>query len=249
MTKERAPGTHTSSRVASIDAARGTAMLFVCLSHFTNSYFFLNGREDLGTNLVAIGMVASPTFVTVSGLVAGFLAVSRRNSFGSLRAKLVDRGLFLLVVGHLLLAFAGFVSGSTFAHAYSVEYITDAIAVAIMVGPTLVATLAGRSRLVLAVAIYVLNWIAVLYWSPGEGFPAFISRYFVGAVNGGAWGVTSGGFAILPWFAVYLGGTVIGERVGQFYAASLRSAGHIFLAKLGFAVGGVALSVKVGLMV
>ena len=50
-----------SSRVASIDAARGTAMLFVCLAHFTNSYFFLNGKEGIGRNLVVIGMIASPS--------------------------------------------------------------------------------------------------------------------------------------------------------------------------------------------
>src|SRR5258705_10577989 len=62
-----------SSRVASIDAARGSAMLFVCLAHFTNSYFFLNGRGDIGSNLVALGMLASPTFGIVSGLVAGCL--------------------------------------------------------------------------------------------------------------------------------------------------------------------------------
>src|SRR5437899_12729419 len=98
---------YASRRVASIDAARGTAMLFVCLAHFTNSYFFPIGQENIGRNLVAIGMVASPTFVTVSGLVAGFLAVTRRNSFADLRRKLIDRGLFLLVVGHLLLPFAG----------------------------------------------------------------------------------------------------------------------------------------------
>jgi uncharacterized membrane protein len=106
-----------SSRVASIDAARGSAMLFVCLAHFTNVYFFLNGKEDIGIYLVLIGMVASPTFVTVSGLVAGFLAVTRQSSFTRLRLKLIDRGFFLLLVGHLVLSLSGVATGTGFFHA------------------------------------------------------------------------------------------------------------------------------------
>ena len=50
-------------------------MLFVCLAHFDNAYQALSA-STAGSYLVILGMVASPTFVTVSGLVAGFLAVA-----------------------------------------------------------------------------------------------------------------------------------------------------------------------------
>ena len=71
--------TYGSSRVASIDSARGAAMLFVCLAHFANAYQFVSGADASGMYLVLIGMVASPTFVIVSGFVAGFLSALSGN--------------------------------------------------------------------------------------------------------------------------------------------------------------------------
>lgn len=217
-------------------------MLFVCLAHFTNSYFFLNGQERIGDHLVAIGMLASPTFVTMSGLVAGFLAVTRRSTFSNFRRKLIDRGLFLLLPGHVILA----VLGAGFVHAYKVEYITDAIGFAILFGPWLVTTLAARSRLLLAQAIFAFDWCAILFWAPGVGLPALAKEYLVGAVGrGGQWQDTAGGFALIPWFAVYIVGTVIGERVGSYYAEKTPRAAHQFLAKVGTASVICALSVRI----
>jgi len=236
----------SSSRVASIDAARGSAMLFVCLAHFTNSYFFQNGQEGIGDKLVAIGMLASPTFVIVSGLVAGFLAVTRRSSFPDFRRKLVDRGLFLLLVGHLILAVSGFGTDKGFVQSYRAEYITDAIGFAVLFGPWLVATLAARSRLMLAAAIFVFDWCAILLWAPSDGIPALVKEYLVGAVDRGRWQDSAGAFALIPWFAVYLVGTVIGGRVGAYYASKKPTAGHLFLAKAGIASVMCALGVKVG---
>ena len=239
---------YASSRVASIDAARGAAMLFVCLAHFTNAYFFLNGRGDIGVDLVVIGMLASPTFVTVSGLVAGFLAVTHATSFGRLRRKLIDRGLFLLLVGHFVLALSGLVTGAGFLHAYRVDYITDAIGFAILFGPWLIVALPWRSRLLLATAMFTLDWCAVLFWVPGDGVAMLAKRYLVGIVNPGQWESTAGGFAAIPWFAVYIVGTVIGERVGAYYEARNQKAAHLLLAKIGIVGVGCTLGVKIGLV-
>jgi uncharacterized membrane protein len=236
----------SSSRVASIDAARGSAMLFVCLAHFTNSFFFQNGQEGIGDKLVAIGMLASPTFVIVSGLVAGFLAVTRRSSFPHFRRKLIDRGLFLLVAGHLVLAVSGFGSGKGFVSAYRLEYITDAIGFAILLGPWLVAALAGRSRLLLAAAIFVFDWCAILLWAPSNGIPSLAKQYLVGAVDGGRWLDTAGGFALIPWFAVYIVGTVIGGRVGAYYASKRPGAARLFLARTGIVSVTCALAARIG---
>jgi uncharacterized membrane protein len=233
---------HSSSRVASIDAARGSAMLFVCLAHFTNSYFFLNGQERIGDHLVAIGMLASPTFVIVSGLVAGFLAVTRRSSFSDFRRKLIDRGLFLLLAGHVILA----VSGARFVRGYKVEYITDAIGFAILIGPWLVTKLAARSRVLLAVTIFAFDWCAILFWAPSGGITALAKQYLVGSVDGGRWQDSAGGFALIPWFAVYVLGTVIGERVGSYYAGKRPGAAHQFLAKVGIASVMCAIAIRIG---
>jgi len=224
-------------------------MLFVCLAQFTNSYFFPIGEEQIGSYLVVIGMVACPTFVIVSGLVAGFLAVTRASSFPDLRRKLIDRGLFLLLVGHFLLALAGFVAGSGFVHSDHVEYITDAIAFAILFGPWLVETLRGRSRMGLATAGFFLDWLAVLFWTPSGGFATLVKLYVVGVLSPEGWGATSGGFPVLPWFAVYLVATVIGERVGAYYAGNAQKAAHLYLTRMGILVAGCALGVKAGLVI
>ena len=239
---------YASSRVASIDAARGAAMLFVCLAHFTNAYFFLNGNGEIGINLVVIGMLASPTFVTVSGLVAGFLAVTRRNSFPRLRRKLIDRGLFLLLVGHLVLALSGLFAGAGFFRAYRVGYITDAIGFAILFGPWLVATLPARSRLLLAAVVFALDWCAILFWVPSDGIATLAKQYLVGVVNPGQWGSTGGGFPAIPWFAVYIIGTVIGERVGAYYEGKSQRAAHLLLAKIGVVGVVCTVGIKIGLV-
>ena len=224
-------------------------MLFVCLAHFTNSYFFLNGEEGIGRNLVVIGMIASPTFVTMSGLVAGFLGITRKSSFVHLRRKLIDRGLFLLLVGHLVLSLSGLIAGQRFLYAYRIGYITDAIGFAILIGPWLVATFSGRARLLLAATVFILDWLAVLLWTPGEGIPSLVKAYIVGVVGPGQWELTAGDFAAIPWTAVYLIGTVIGTTVGSYYVSDRRKAAHLMLAKLGTVSILAALVTKVSLVI
>ena len=233
-----------TARVASIDSARGAAMLFVCLAHFTNTYFFLNGHDEAGAYLVSIGMIASPTFVTVSGLVAGFLAITRKKSFTSLQRKLFDRGLFLLLVGHVILALSGVLTGRGFLTAYKVGYITDAIGFAVLLGPWLVTALQPGSRIILAAVVFALNWVAVLFWNPVGSAASLIKHYWVGHLNLADWGSTAGDFALIPWFAVYLVGTTIGERVGRHYLAKNEHLGHLLLVKIGAVCIGLALGVK-----
>lgn len=224
-----------SSRLASIDAARGAAMLFVCLSHFAASYHFAANAVagETGDYLRAVGMVASPTFVVVSGMVAGFIAVARKRSFPHFRRKLVDRGVFLLLVGHAVLAFTGVLGGTGLAYSYSIGYVTDAIGVAIIIGPWLVVKLRQRSRILLSAALFALDWGAILFWKPSEGIAGLANQYLVGLLNPADVGVTFLAFPVIPWFAVYLVGTVIGEHVGAFYVRGSHRHAHLLLAKIG----------------
>src|SRR5262245_65843957 len=93
-----------AGRIQAIDAARGAAMLFVFLSHFGLIYF-----TDTNATLLAlsqdIGRVATPTFMIISGVMAGYLFESRQD-FSGMRTKLRDRGLFYLVAGHLAITAA-----------------------------------------------------------------------------------------------------------------------------------------------
>jgi uncharacterized membrane protein len=232
------------SRVGSIDSARGAAMLFVCLAHFANAYHFTSGADETGGYIVLVGLLASPTFVTVSGIVAGFLAITRSASFPQLRQKLIDRGVFLLLIGHAILALTGFATPRGFAWAYRVGYITDVIGFAVILGPWLVSSMRHRSRLVLAALIFTGSWAAVFFWMP-SGIGAIAKRYLIGAPNLADW--TVGYFPLVPWFAVYLAGTVIGQQLGAHYLAKNLIGGHRFLAKVGAASLGFGIAVKLGI--
>ncbi len=238
---------YVSSRVASIDAARGAAMVFVCLAHFSNAYFFGAGEDAEGMYLVVIGMIASPTFVTMSGLVAGFLAMTRSESFDHLRLKLIDRGLFLLIVGHAILAFSGVFAGRGFAYALKIGYITDVVGFAVIVGPSLIASVRPKVRLILAVGVYALSWLVVFLWHPASGLALGIKQYAIGIPN--LTDSTRGDFPLLPWFAVYLIGTVIGQHIGALYAVRREKSAHIFLAKLGAVSLAIGVAAKIALHV
>src|ERR1700693_4647069 len=239
---------YQTSRVASVDVARGAAMVFVCLAHFANYYHYVAGASEVGDYLVAIGMLASPTFVTVSGVVAGFMSVACGTSFPHFRRKLVDRGIFLLLVGHAVLAFTGVLAGTGFSYTYRIGYITDAIAVAIIIGPWLVVTLQRKTRLLLAGGIFALDWCAILFWPASGTIPVLAKHYLVGLLNPSGVRVSFPAFPVIPWFAVYFVGTVIGERVGAYYAKENRREGDRLLAKIGLASFLIGIGFKLALM-
>jgi uncharacterized membrane protein len=247
-TLRRSNPSNESSRLSSLDAARGAAMLFVCMSHFASSYLLASGAIEAGGDLASIGMLASPTFVAVSGIVAGFIFVTRRRSFAHFRRKLVDRGVFLLLIGHPVLAVTGVLAGTGFSRGYRVGYITDAIAVAIIIGPWLVRTSTQRFRLLLAGGIFAVDWCAILLWSRSAGTSALAKHYLIGLLNPADVGVDFQAFPVIPWVAVYLVGTVIGERVASYYLHGARREGHLYLARIGFASFLIGAGGKLGLI-
>jgi peptidoglycan/LPS O-acetylase OafA/YrhL len=105
--------TAPSSRITGIDAARGCAMFLVCLSHIKQHT--VPSYPDLHEALVLVTRIATPTFLLLSGFVIGHvLRSSRRSNVG---ISLLDRGLFLILIAHLLLGWtdihqAGCTSGS-----------------------------------------------------------------------------------------------------------------------------------------
>ncbi len=222
---------HKSQRFGSIDAVRGAAILFVFLSHFTGTFTWSAGSAEISGFLRTISMIASPTFVTVSGMVAGFLFVTRPEKFGDLRNKLIDRGVFLLVIGHLALVLTQGGRVANFGHAYRTSYITDAIAIAIIIGPTLVGSLPGFTRVGLAASVFIIDWMLIKSWHPtasGE----IVKMYFVG-MTGPSELSAFAVFPVLPWLAVYLVGTAIGEQVGEMYERGQAKASHYLVGRIG----------------
>ena len=228
-------------RFGSIDAVRGTAMLFVCLAHFTGIYLWRTGSRELASYLGTVGMIASPTFIIVSGMMVGFFATTNPAGFRDLRIKLLDRGVFVLAVGHLLLAITITRSASGFAGAYRTSFITDAIAVSIIVAPWLMIAWSATPRIAVAASVFLLNWLAVVQWHPAVAGLVTVKRYLVGIPSGSSAGEILA-FPVVPWFAVYLAATVLGELVGKMYASGDWKGAHQLLGRIGgvsFLIAGV----------
>jgi uncharacterized membrane protein len=224
-----------AQRFGSIDAVRGAAILFVFLSHFTAGYAWTPESQEAAGYLRTLSMIASPTFVTVSGMVAGFLAATNPEGFRELRIKLFDRGVFLLLIGHFLLSLTQLPSLARFPHAYRASFITDVIAIAIMIGPSLVASLGVRSRLLLAAAVFLVDWWFIARWHPSGG--ALTAKlYFVGLTSTRGELSAYPVFPVLPWFAVYLAGTALGTSVGTMYRKGHRKEAHYLVARIGAAL-------------
>jgi uncharacterized membrane protein len=192
-------------RLQFIDTARGSAMLFVLLSHFSFNYF--PAHDVTGGMMTLLGMIASPTFIIINGTLLGMFYRTRPHDFGRFRMIVTDRGLFLLTIGHLLVLLS---------HAtYAVRFvsITDAVGVCMIVSPWLVATLRPRARLLLSVGVYALALLVVLYWHPATHYPMVFKETFFGRPGPGIYVYA---FPIVPWFSLELAATVLGERLGAY---------------------------------
>ncbi|HEY0942085.1 MAG TPA: acyltransferase family protein [Steroidobacter sp.] len=148
-------------RIVAVDAARGCAMLLVCLSHI-KPHFEVSAPE-IYTALVITTRVATPTFLMLSGFVIGHLL--RGNAREDVRWLLVDRGLFLVLVVHFLLGlnelsylpFSDWVFGKVM--------ITDVIGVALCVA----VVIRGASTAALFAAggaLFVMSWIVAMTLVP-----------------------------------------------------------------------------------
>jgi uncharacterized membrane protein len=237
-----------TQRQQAIDATRGIAMLFVCLSHFAYAYFGELPSHALESHVATrIALIASPTFVSLSGILLGFLFRANPSGMPALGAKLVDRGLFLLTVGHVLIALAHIPTAGGLGPAFEWGFITDAIGIGLLVGPGLVQHVPSRRRLVLAAALYALSWVTVVAWNPEASIIERIKEYLVGSAIflPGHPKLVFECFPILPWLAVYLAATVLGEALGERYQASRRAAAATLVTRLAIAclLGAVAFKI------
>jgi hypothetical protein len=134
------------------------------------------------------------------------------DGFRRLQVKLIDRGLFLLIVGHLLIAAAFFLSSRTWTGSFS----TDAIGAAMVIGAITIPRLGRRSRLIVGALAYAITWIVVYMVVPRDPHIEALRELLFGSAHPTAF--SSGSFPIVPWAAIYLASTVLGERVAVLLA-------------------------------
>jgi hypothetical protein len=183
-------------------------MLPVLVSHFGLVYF--NNRiEALPEALQHFGMIASPSFMIISGLTLGLLCTIRPERAGDFRNKIIDRGLFLLTIGHLAVIGAHLLYQSS----YRWLFITDAVGFNMIVGSVLIVRLHARARLAVSGILYAASWAAYIWWEPLDRWARLFKDTFVGPPPGDGFYVHC--FPLLPWFALYLASTALGERIGR----------------------------------
>lgn len=232
-------------RIEFIDAARGAAMCLILLSHFSWIYFRDGSHASLQGTLSLIAQPAVPAFVLISGLMSSFLGNLRPQSYDALRWKLLDRGLFLLTIGHFLIFVAYIPYAGSAREAMRYGQMTDAIAVAIILGPLLVTRLSTRTRLWLAAGLYLLAWALTIAWHPEGTVFRFFKQTIVGDLHGSAnfWLYN---FAVMPWFALYLAGTALGDYLAACWLDRRPEALARLLLRIGIVALGAGLVLRFG---
>ena len=148
-----------------------------CCCRTSGSHF--PDQPRVPTIMRYIGMVASPSFVLLNGILIGFLCRFRSGwEYRRLRTVFVDRALFLLTAGHLLLL-------GSHAPAYTLRFfsITDTIAVCLLVSPFLADKLSARNRVLVGVITYLASGIALGSWHPHSEMGAILEESAVGSLN------------------------------------------------------------------
>jgi uncharacterized membrane protein len=197
-------------RSGDLDAARGAAMVLVCLSHFTSAWFPSTDVSGPRQWLSVITLVASPTFVVLSGLLLGWRFRIAPERFARFRARLLDRAIFLLTVGHLAIEGSQLRRIAIGGEQPMFVVLTDVIAIALLVGPAIVTRLAIRGRLVVAAFLFATSWGLILGWSPQDELGRVVKAVLVG-LRVSEQGI--GGYCVplLPWLAMYVAATCIGH--------------------------------------
>lgn len=231
-------------RIAALDAARGIAMLLVCLSHFCDVHFVRSAAFDswFGMALSLIGKVATPTFVLVSGILMGCQAESVAAS-SRFRMHLLDRALLLVTIGHLLIALSFMPRWGAW-KALTSLYITDTLALCVVVGLYAVPRISRKSRFVLGGLCAAGNWFVWRFWSTQDPVLLPVKSMLLGPPEGNDAILI---FPILPWVGWYLVGSAIGEWLTS------DGLGHISwrsrrLGAVGFGMVALALALKAGVV-
>jgi len=217
MAESLAPFSQGHRRILSIDASRGIAMLLVCVSHFVDNCIPCDAPGQLVRYVRAFTLAATPTFVLLSGILLGFLHYRCHGRFARTKVRLIDRGLFLLVVVHPALVLANAVSMRSLPASSRIFYVTDMLAVTFIVAPYVVERLGRPWRGVLALWTFAFSTVLVAILQPERPLWCIIGEVLLGANPGSSSHSLVVSFPVLPWFSVYLIATVVGSMIAESY--------------------------------
>jgi uncharacterized membrane protein len=145
----------------------------------------------------------------------GYFYAARRQDWKKIRLNYLRRGLFLLTIGHLIITLSHYPLAGSIPAMVRWFFITDTIGIAIIAGPFLVGWLSRGVRLAAALAMMILT-MAVLLFVPPHGMPErVLLEFFFGPVGAYADRWFADVFPVVPWFALFIAGSVVGEYLGK----------------------------------
>jgi len=159
-----------------------------------------------------------------------------------MRRRYINRGLFLLLIVHLVLLAAHAPRAQGQSRLMWV-FITDPIGVALLVAAMLVGTMSPMRRALLGIGLYVCAWLEVVWWMPETAAGTVIKGVLFGPE-----GPLRYSFPIVPWVGVFLVATCIGEAASGTVIENIRrdavGRGAGAIARLGGGAIVVALMLK-----
>jgi uncharacterized membrane protein len=182
-------------RMTGIDAARGTAMVFVCLSHVRVHFF--DSSHELYLILTHVTRLATPTFLMLSGFVAAYVLA---RGHARARITLFDRGVCVLLLGHVLLNLALLQTVGLEQWIFGRTTVTDAIAVC-LVTAALLPKLSSGALAAFGAALALASWPIAMTWAP-ESQAARYAGAVLFSVRSEATTMTAA--ALVPYLGMFL---------------------------------------------
>jgi uncharacterized membrane protein len=152
-------------RIVAVDAARGIALVLVCLSHIKQH--LVVSAPDLQWVLMTVTRIATPTFLLLSGFVISHLL--RNDRRGTVPVMLVDRGLFLILIAHVLLSLKELPPPDPLLWLFGRVEITDAVGVALLVA-ILVRRWSTQRLAAVGGTIGIVSWFIAINVHPESDF-------------------------------------------------------------------------------
>jgi uncharacterized membrane protein len=218
----------SSQRIAAVDAARGCAMVMVCLSHI--KHHFYETWPQLSWWLLSTTRIATPVFLLLSGFVIRYLL--RTDPRGNASITLIDRGLFLLLVAHALIGLAELPELGFTQWMFGRALITDAVGFALLFA-VLLRNASARTLAVTGGLLCVVSWLLAMLLRPQTEWGRLLGAVLIEIRGAGDLPVTA---ALVP----YLGAFLIGMALSTSLHESLVRRENDIIARRLFRLGAVA---------
>jgi hypothetical protein len=198
-------------------------MAFVALSHF--SWTLEHTRPGLAELLEDVAMIASPTFLLLSGAMLGLLQLRRKDGLPLLASRLFHRGLFVLVVGHLMISGASALTHDLPYWSVVLDrvYITDVVGICLMLLPRLTVQRGVGTLLTIGIALYLCALLVGYLWQPTRAGSVVVEQIFFGAHGHAGRQLMDFASPIVPYVGVYIAGIGLGSYIDKVAGGSIES--------------------------